>query len=546
MKDVIITGQTQKLYARFIRTGEAMGRRFHKKSTNEEFKLQGAFVGEPVRGRHMNVLTNDFKSMYPTAMMAYNICPSTRISAPAPDMVEGVDYVKMEIPAEVNGVELPAHYEEYEGPGMKAFDPTRINDKEYMQQVVEANAVPDKYRQAFINNIREDYDLPPEGTFITRVIYFATKNVRQGTLPKMMEVLGAERTRCKNLMKEAEKRAKKAENEMKEKEMKDALIERDIYNARQELVKVVMNSGYGCLGTLHGDLSFPDCSMAITFVGRREIKRVNEFMRNKGCQIVYNDTDSIMYKLPFALYPKEATFGDVCDPDLVTIGKRLASEINNTILTAPMEMEFESVRGMVLLKKKKYIGYEMWKDGKTDLTPFSKGVAAVRGDTTPFVRLLYSDIVGMIMKNASFQEVYGECMKRLAGLSRGVYWIDGSERHIPNELLSVSKMLANAYKSSSAPMKVYSDYLKSIGENVNAGTRLSLIIIAPKYDSVGRLIKGKTSERYRPPETTETIDYAYYVKAAITPLQQLLIGAFPDNEEEITFEIGVEYDEEEE
>jgi len=82
-------GQTQRLETRFLHEfrdrnilmpykpeGEIMSQR---KKEREEAGLQGATVLEPESGLHTDgcVLVLDFKSLYPSIMAAYNICPTT-------------------------------------------------------------------------------------------------------------------------------------------------------------------------------------------------------------------------------------------------------------------------------------------------------------------------------------------------------------------------------------------------------------------------------------------------------------------------------------
>jgi len=51
-----------------------------KRESSRKIELKGGFVIEPEKGLHSNVLVLDFKSMYPSLMRTYNICPTTLVT----------------------------------------------------------------------------------------------------------------------------------------------------------------------------------------------------------------------------------------------------------------------------------------------------------------------------------------------------------------------------------------------------------------------------------------------------------------------------------
>jgi DNA polymerase elongation subunit (family B) len=180
-----------------------------------------------------------------------------------------------------------------------------------------------------------------------------------------------------------------------------------------------------------------------------------------------------------------------------------------------MMMEFEKVINAIFIDKKRYMGYITWPKKAT----FVRGAAAVRGDTTPFARQLYTNILTMILEDKTREEVLGSLNKHLSELLEG---------HVPNSMLSVSKMLAHSYISPSAPMKVYANFLRSIGELAEPGTKIPLIVTkqghAPNID--GKKAPQGRSYCYRLPSTEETIDYEYYAEMARRPLDKLIEAAF--------------------
>lgn len=65
----------------------------HKAETGEEF--EGATVIEPVRGYYSTpIATLDFSSLYPSIMMAHNLCYTTLLNVRDKDKLTENDYIK--------------------------------------------------------------------------------------------------------------------------------------------------------------------------------------------------------------------------------------------------------------------------------------------------------------------------------------------------------------------------------------------------------------------------------------------------------------------
>jgi DNA polymerase elongation subunit (family B) len=506
--EVTITGQTQKSYTNFLRTAERLGFAYHPIShtRGEEFKLKGGHVEVPLKGKHTDVITLDFASMYPTAQRAYNICPSTYSKLP-PRGCTPDEYEKLEIPVEVGAQELPAYFDEYEGLNGDDIDPTRIEDPEYVESVMKWNRFNLEYKNAFTDLLRRACGLPVVENLKTMIAHFVKKSKRPGILPTIQEELTESRAMYKKLMKEAVKRGDKVDEEM--------------YDQRQQLVKVVMNSIYGCLGAAVGRMSFPQGAAAITFIGRSKIQEVRETLVREGFRIIYGDTDSLMFQMPrlvngVKVFEKEIPLlSDPVNDDVVEKGKAIADSINET-LPKPMMMEFEKVINAIFIDKKRYMGYVTWPKRAT----FVRGAAAVRGDTSPFARQLYTSILTMILEDRTREEVIGALEERLVELHEG---------RIPNSMLAVSKMLAHSYASPSAPMKVYANYLHSIGELAEPGTKIPLVVTKQTRPPTNIGADKKPLGRaycYRLPTTEEPIDYDYYAEMARRPLDKLIEAAF--------------------
>jgi DNA polymerase elongation subunit (family B) len=260
-------------------------------------------------------------------------------------------------------------------------------------------------------------------------------------------------------------------------------------------------------------MTIPEGAAAITYEGRSSIQKVRAILVEQECRIIYGDTDSLMFQIP-GYSDASPELGCRVIPEVIAAGNRLTEQINTT-LPKPMTMEFEKVINAVFIDKKRYVGYITWPlaEGQKPKV-FVRGAASVRGDTTPFARQLYTTILSMILEDKTREEVVATLENSLEELRAG---------HVPNAMLSVSKMLAHSYASPSAPMNVYARYLVSIGELAEAGTKIPLIVTKQSRE-------GPRALSYRLPTTEDPIDYEYYAEMARRPLDKLLEAAFLEAE----------------
>ncbi len=129
-----------------------------------------------------------------------------------------------------------------------------------------------------------------------------------------------------------------------------------ILDKRQNSYKISANSMYGATGVRVGALPFMPIAMCTTYMGRKSIVEVSQYLKELGGRVVYGDTDS-----------NYVTFDDVVDKN-VKVGteefsremKKLwnhAIEIAKTIskkFDNPITLEFENAiyfKFLILTKK---------------------------------------------------------------------------------------------------------------------------------------------------------------------------------------------------
>ena len=155
---------------------------------------------------------------------------------------------------------------------------------------------------------------------------------------------------------------------------------------------------YGMMGAKFGICPFIYGAMAITYIGRMSIKRVQE--ENKGLRIIYGDTDSCFFELPWSYTSQQ------CREEAMKISDKMAE-----IFPKPMSLEFYNkiIKKFLLLTKKKYIEVienehgiiEMTKDenGNEIEKLSSKGSLLVKRDFCPLIKQIYTGVINIIFKN---------------------------------------------------------------------------------------------------------------------------------------------------
>lgn len=290
------------------------------------------------------IATLDFMSLYPSIILANNFCFSTLVQDPRYLNIPGVEYVTIQ-----------------------------VEDKTYVW----------------------------------------AKGM-QGIIPEMMRALLRARREAKKLMGAAAKAAKEFEDREREAErMGDleasgeacsgknrALVEKEVYNARQLALKVSANSIYGFTGAVktgkYHCLAVADC---VTFRARQMLHRtvdmVHEFSRGQ-CEVVYGDTDSVM--VHFFDTEDAAASAAIAEQCALWCTEKFQSETG----TDDIVLEFEKVYWpYLLMRKKRYAGL-MWEpsgtDGRMAVTKLdAKGIELVRRDNCALAKRIQKKCLDALM-----------------------------------------------------------------------------------------------------------------------------------------------------
>lgn len=376
---------------------------------------EGGYVGDPIVGLHDNVICADFTSLYPSILLAYNICYTTYVPE------EEWDKYKEE---ELHTIEVNVDKEEDED-----------SDNEDVSSV--------KMVQVYTFKFRKDGE--------------SVKSV----LPKMTKRLLSSRRATKKLMNQAYENGDKSLG--------------DILNQRQLAMKVSCNSVYGFLGAKDkGRLPFLEGALSITTKGRQLIKGVNkkvlDMFPERNIVIIYNDTDSSMFKV------------DVKDGENIQdIGEEIINKLNSTFDSDYLRLEFEKSMRILCIKKKKYAAFLHDPKGELNMSKDSmyiRGILTARRDNCALQRRLFNEVLHLIMCRGSKKDVDNVVIDIL----REFY-----QNQLPLSDLTIIKSMGSAYKSKTYMMRLFGEHLTEIGKPVRPSERVEYVIVRNKEQMIAEV-----------------------------------------------------------
>ena len=226
----------------------APNKNYNRKKLNGE-KFEGAFVQEPIKGKHDWVYDLDITSMYPSCIMSLNISPETKLG-------------------------------KIEGWNPEEFI-RKDNKKTY--SFMKGNKLLNRFTETELKNMldNEDISIATNG-----VIYRKDKT---GLLPALLKKWFDERVEYRKLSKKFHEQGDKEKS--------------DYFERRQYLQKVVLNSLYGVLGLPAFRFYDLDNAEATTLTGQSLIKFTkkiannyyNKELNDTENRCIYIDTDSVFY-----------------------------------------------------------------------------------------------------------------------------------------------------------------------------------------------------------------------------------------------------------
>jgi len=322
-------------------------------------------VVEPERQFYSSPLSvMDFQSLYPSVIIAYNVCYSTCLGK-----------------IQVNSGEL---------------------SEQNADKKLGVYKIPASFKVHF--GFSEDQELSDDQTnFILDSIIvapnlncFVKPHIREGLLPRMLREILFTRIMVKKSLKLYEP---------------GSLVYR-MLDSRQLALKLIANVTYGYTAAgFSGRMPCVEVADSVVSIGRRSLESaialVNANEEHWGTEVVYGDTDSMFI---------------LCEGKSHSSAFRVGSEIAAAVTKLnpfPMELKFEKIYvSSVILAKKRYSGYKIEKEGETPILD-SKGIETIRRDTVEAVAKIMDKTLRIMFECKDVSKVKAYLMRQWGKIQRG-------------------------------------------------------------------------------------------------------------------------------
>ena len=296
-------------------------------------------VMEPLSAFYTDpVLVLDFQSLYPSVIIAYNLCFSTCLGKIGTLVRDG---------GGGGGDGLPS-----------ASVSKRLGVLNYELPV------------GLISSLKDDIYCAANG------VMYVKPELRTGTMPRMLHEILETRVMVKESMKSVKKN--------------DPLVW-SMLDSRQLGLKMIANVTYGyASASFSGRMPCVDLADSIVQTGRETLERAINLINSTkewGSKVVYGDTDSVFVLLKGATKKRAFEVG-------AEISRRVTDDN-----PWPVKLKFEKCyHPCVLLAKKRYVGY-MYESVEQEVPIFdAKGIETVRRDTCPAVSKILEKCLRMLFE----------------------------------------------------------------------------------------------------------------------------------------------------
>jgi len=410
--------------------------------TNDD-KFTGAYVKDPVPGRHEWVFDLDLTSMYPSTIMTLNISPETKIG-------------------KVNG----------------------WNAKEFLKGTQKTYSLEKGGKtQGHMNNeqLKDMFSKNKVSISSNGILY---RNDKKGLIPVLLEKWFNERVEYKRLM-------KKYGDEKNDEQY-------NYFKRRQHIQKIILNSLYGVLGLPVFRFYDIDNAEATTVTGQELIKFTekiansyyNKKLSDKEDYCIYTDTDSVFYSA-IPLVKNDYPSVDLSDEKFMTEKILETAEIIQEFInqsydlfakrflncdTHRFDIKQECIAKSAFWVTKKRYGQWIINDGGVKCDRLDvKGLDIVRSNFPPAFRKLMTDVLQGILSNTDKEILddtimsFKKKMKTLPieeiALPTGVKRLSkfADTRHSNKKIYGNQGIFTPMYKGTPVHVKaawVYNDLLK--------------------------------------------------------------------------------------
>ncbi len=271
-------------------------------------------------------------------------------------------------------------------------------------------------------------------------------------------------------------------------------------------------------------------------------------------RIIVHNTDSVMVDLKITDSKQCQYWGEKLSQEISGVKKgmllpgfshlskeeiqphHLHTEDIKGLFLSPLEMEFEKAMRLFCIKPKKYAAYLVDDDGEfmhkhskdeqgndiDELDMLIRGIVLARRDNNMFLRVLYKNILNIIMSKGKFKDAILLLIDTILDLL--------ADKIHPKDLKSTRELGAH-YKQPSFFMKVFADELRKKNKIVNPGDRLEFVVIENKEATLAgqRMVLMSDYIDSLKTDTPYKLDYIHYIeKVLVNPIDQLFEIGFTD------------------
>ncbi len=504
------------------------------KSPEVSEDYNGGQVFVPIRGLHKLVAVLDFNSLYPSLIIAYNICWTTLL-----------------LPEEAPDADL-SHYNRFEVRNDKA---DRTDVYYFLKPEHGLGILPTRLKSLLAERKRVRAAEDSNNGIAAVLNYFlelqkwalAEAQDAMPVAPSTVKKATPEyRAQCEQAVKLAEAKALDALQELCQiatPELADAHARvAEVAGVRQLAVKLQGNSFYGYLGYAKAKMPLFAAAACITQLGRDAILKVGRLAtEDYGATLVYGDTDSVMID-----------FHTTDAAEMYRLCKIVENRINGRpyevdgvmhhpepLFPPPLTIELEKMGTMLNLTKKRYLMVYVDQTGRQlqerytrpdgtvgeRVSVLIKGAGSARRDNSELSCYIYNDVVRVLFSTYD----YYATVRRLIQLCEDVV-----QQRLPIESYVISSSVAAGYSDNAhCPMKALTARLRAAGRPAQPGERLQFVIT----DNGERLIglKAMTLDEYKYAETKPALDMAYYLKAMRNTFDGLFESAFSETAPKLSY-----------
>jgi DNA polymerase elongation subunit (family B) len=287
--------------------------------------FNGGFVFNVVPGIFDGVAVIDFNSLYPSIMIAYNLCYTTLLRPENFNDLPKEDVFTIKVPRPDAKGGNNYDFDQPEGVASEANDGT--SDNEEADSETEGNKGPNVGKmvgQTLSNNYMD------KDNYYFR---FVKPHVRKGLIPTIVGYLIAERKRVRAL----------------QSKYKKGSIDWLVLEERQLALKISANSMFGFTGAgKQGKRPIIEVAMSITAIGRELIGFVNKYVEEEyGADVVYGD--SVTRDTPILARLGDLTYYTSID-HLPVMGEKMISS-DKEYFTPAIGLEVWSDKGFTPVKE---------------------------------------------------------------------------------------------------------------------------------------------------------------------------------------------------